>query len=238
MKVDRRQLLGSFAVTAAGAWLAPRLAAAQAPPAGGAPFTLPPLPWPVDALEPHLDAETMTIHHGKHHAAYVAKLNEAVAAAPELAGWPVERLLTELDRLPDSVRTAVRNHGGGHHNHTLFWSSLRPGGAAPGAAFRRTLDAEFGSLDGLLERLTAAGLGVFGSGWAWLVLGGDGRLAVTATANQDSPLTAGATPLVGVDVWEHAYYLRFQNRRADYLKAWAQVVDWTAVEARMPQRPA
>jgi Fe-Mn family superoxide dismutase len=236
MRVDRRQLLGSFAVAAAGAWLAPRRAEAQAPPAPTAPFALPPLPWPADALEPHLDAETMAIHHGKHHSAYVAKLNEAVVAAPELAGWPVERLLAELERVPEAVRTAVRNHGGGHHNHTLFWSSLKPGGAAPGAALRRAIDGEFGSLDALLEKLTAAGLGVFGSGWAWLVVGRDGRLAVSATANQDSPLSAGATPLLGVDVWEHAYYLRYQNRRADYLAAWRRVIDWPAVEARIPLR--
>jgi Fe-Mn family superoxide dismutase len=235
MRVDRRELLGSLAVAAAGAWLAPRRAGAELPPASAAPFTLPPLPWPADALEPHLDAETMTIHHGKHHAAYVAKLNEAVAAAPALAGWPVERLLAELDRVPESVRTAVRNHGGGHHNHTLFWTSLKPGGAAPGAALRRALDAEFGSLDALVEKMAAAGLAVFGSGWAWLVAGADGRLAVTSTANQDSPLSSGATPLLGVDVWEHAYYLRYQNRRAEYLKAWARVVDWAAVEARIPQ---
>jgi Fe-Mn family superoxide dismutase len=236
MRVDRRQLLGTFAVAAAGAWLAPRPTGAEAPPAGAAAFALPPLPWPADALEPHLDAETMTIHHGKHHAAYVARLNEAVASAPALAGWPVERLLAELDRVPEAVRTAVRNHGGGHHNHTLFWSSLKPGGAAPGTALRHALEAEFGSLDAVLEKLTAAALGVFGSGWAWLVAGADGRLAVTATANQDSPLSAGATPLLGVDVWEHAYYLRYQNRRADYLKAWARVIDWTAVEARIPPR--
>lgn len=234
MRVDRRQLLGSFAAAAAGAWIAPRLAGAQAPSAPS--FTLPPLPWPVDALEPHLDAETMAIHHDRHHGAYVAKLNEAVAAAPELAGWSLERLLAELDRVPEAVRTAVRNHGGGHHNHSLFWSSLRPGGAAPGAALRRAIDGEFGSLDALLEKLTAAGLGVFGSGWAWLVVGRDGRLAVSATANQDSPLSAGATPLLGVDVWEHAYYLRYQNRRADYLAAWRRVIDWTAVEARIPLR--
>ena len=235
MKVDRRELLGSLAVAATGAWLAPRRAGAEAAPASASPFTLPPLPWPADALEPHLDAETMAIHHGKHHAAYVAKLNEAVAAAPALAGWPVERLLAELDRVPESVRAAVRNHGGGHHNHTLFWASLKPGGAAPGAALRRALDAEFGSLDALVEKMAAAGLAVFGSGWAWLVAGPDGRLAVTSTANQDSPLSSGTTPLLGVDVWEHAYYLRYQNRRAEYLKAWARVVDWVAVEARIPQ---
>lgn len=234
MRVDRRQLLGSFAAAAAGTWIATRLEAAEAPVSAG--FALPPLPWPADALEPHLDAETMAIHHGKHHAAYVAKLNEAVAAAPELAGRPVERLLAELDRVPESVRAAVRNHGGGHHNHTLFWSSLKPGGAAPGPALRRALEGEFGSIDALLEQMTAAGLGVFGSGWAWLVVGPDGRLAVTATPNQDSPLTAGSTPLLGVDVWEHAYYLRYQNRRAEYLKAWTRVVDWTVVEARIPLR--
>lgn len=237
MSMDRREVLETVALVTAGAMVAPRAILAgdpdKTPDAGGPAFTLPPLPYAVDALEPHIDAETMRIHHGKHHAAYVAKLNEAVATAPQLSGRPVEALLVDLAAVPEAVRTAVRNHGGGHANHTLFWESMRPGGAAPSEELGRAIETVFGSLDGLTEKMSAAAAGVFGSGWAWLVAGGGGALAVTTTANQDSPLSSGQTPLLGVDVWEHAYYLSYQNRRNDYLAAWWKVVDWQVVGRRL-----
>jgi len=232
MTMNRREAIGTMAVTAAGLWLGPPAEGAPEP-AQAPPFALPPLPYAVDALEPHLDAETMRIHHGKHHAAYVAKLNEAVAAAPELAGRTVEELVAGLDRVPEPVRTAVRNHGGGHLNHALFWTSMKPGGGAPPPALTRALASAFGSHESFVERFTAAATGVFGSGWAWLAAGVGGELAIEVTANQDSPLSAGRRPLLGLDVWEHAYYLRYQNRRADYVKAWWNVVDWPAVAARL-----
>ncbi|KAB2960692.1 MAG: superoxide dismutase [Thermoanaerobaculia bacterium] len=232
MKIDRRQAIGTLAVATAGAWIAPRFALAGEP-AGEPAFTLPALPYDYAALEPHIDAETMRIHHGKHHAAYVAKLNEAVAATPGLAGRRLEELLAGLEAVPETARTAVRNHGGGHHNHSLFWTSMKPGGAPPSADLRASIDATFGSLDGLSGKLIAAATGVFGSGWAWLAAGAAGRLELITTANQDSPLTSGLTPLLGVDVWEHAYYLKYQNRRAEYLAAWWNVVDWQAVERRL-----
>jgi Fe-Mn family superoxide dismutase len=228
--LNRREAVGTLAA-AAGAVAFGRLGGAAAPPA---PFALPPLPYPYDALEPHLDAETMHLHHEKHHATYVAKLNEAVAAAPALAGRSVEALLADLAAVPEAVRAAVRNHGGGHANHTLFWTSLRPaGGAGPGGELAQAIAAAFGSPESLIEKMTAAAVGVFGSGWAWLVAGADGALALETTPNQDSPLSAGRRPLLGVDVWEHAYYLKYQNRRAEYVKAWWNVVDWRAVEERL-----
>ncbi|MBP1643465.1 MAG: sodA [Acidobacteria bacterium] len=233
MKISRREALGTMAVAAAGLWVAPSTGGAEEP-AKAAPFEVPALPYGFDALEPHLDAETMRIHHDKHHAAYVARLNEAVAAAPVLAGRTVEELVGGLERVPESVRTAVRNHGGGHLNHTLFWASMKPGGGGvPAGRLASEIAAAFGSQESFVERFTAAALGVFGSGWAWLAVGARGELAIEATANQDSPLAAGRRPLLGLDVWEHAYYLRYQNRRAEYVKAWWNVVDWTAVAARL-----
>lgn len=235
----RREVLEGSAVLA-GALLAPRLARAQAggasAPAEAPVFELPPLPYAADALEPHLDAETMRLHHDKHHAVYVAKLNEAVAATPALAGKSVEALLQNLEAVPESVRAAVRNHGGGHANHSLFWSSLvaaatRPALLPPGP-FAAAVQVEFGALAGLEAALTRAASGVFGSGWAWLSAASGRRLQIETTANQDSPLSVGRTPLLGVDVWEHAYYLRYQNRRADYLAAFWNVVDWRVVAKR------
>ncbi|HEX2162999.1 MAG TPA: superoxide dismutase [Thermoanaerobaculia bacterium] len=194
---------------------------------------VPPLPYAFDALEPHIDAQTMQIHHDKHHAAYVAKLNEAVAGS-EWEDRPVEDLLRRIDQVPEKIRGAVRNHGGGHANHSLFWEVMGPnGGGRPGGDLARAIDDAFGSLDSLQEKLTAAAAGQFGSGWGWLVVGGDGRLEVVARPNQDSPLMDGLTPILGVDVWEHAYYLKYQNRRPDYLKAWWNVVAWPAVEERL-----
>jgi len=193
---------------------------------------LPKLPYAFDALEPHIDARTMEIHHGKHHQAYVDNLNKALAQAPELAAKPVDDLLRGFATVPDAIKTAVRNHGGGHANHSLFWDVMGPGGGgAPTGDLGQAIDAAFGGLGALQEKLNAAAMGQFGSGWGWLVVA-DGKLEVIARPNQDSPLAEGKTPILGVDVWEHAYYLNYQNRRADYLKAWWNVVRWDKVAAR------
>lgn len=191
---------------------------------------LPPLPYSHDALEPHIDSQTMQIHHGKHHAAYVTNLNKALESAPELQNKSAEDLIKDLNAVPESIRTAVRNNGGGHVNHTLFWNWMGPNaGGAPSGALADAINSAFGSFDEFKAKFEAAGMGRFGSGWAWLVLDKDGKLAVTSTANQDNPMMEGLTPLLGCDVWEHAYYLKYQNRRADYLKAWWNVVNWEAV---------
>jgi len=193
---------------------------------------LPPLPYDFNALEPHIDARTMEIHHDKHHAGYVSKLNGALEGHSDLAGKSVEDLLRGIDQVPEAIRTAVRNNGGGHANHSLFWTVMSPnGGGAPSGDLARAIDGAFGSFDSFKERLSSAAGGQFGSGWGWLVVDG-GKLAVSASANQDSPLMQGKTPILGVDVWEHAYYLKYQNRRPDYLAAWWNVVDWNAVAQR------
>jgi superoxide dismutase, Fe-Mn family len=192
---------------------------------------LPKLSYSFDALEPHIDARTMEIHHDKHHQAYVTNLNKALEQAPELAGKSVEDLLRGFSAVPDGIKTAIRNHGGGHANHALFWDVMGPGGAAPSGDLAGAIDGAFGGLAGLQEKLSAAAMGQFGSGWGWLVVA-DGNLEVIARPNQDSPLMEGKTPVLGVDVWEHAYYLNYQNRRADYLKAWWNVVRWDRVAAR------
>ena len=193
---------------------------------------LPKLSYAFDALEPHIDARTMEIHHGKHHQAYVDNLNKALAQAPELAGKSVEALLRGFASVPDAIKTAVRNHGGGHANHSLFWDVLGPGGGgSPSGALAKEIDGAFGSFAALQEKLTNAAAGQFGSGWGWLVVA-DGKLDVFARPNQDSPLAEGKTPILGVDVWEHAYYLKYQNRRADYLKAWWNVIRWEKVAER------
>lgn len=194
-----------------------------------------PLPYAFDALEPHIDAKTMEIHYTKHHQTYVDKLNEALAKHPELEGKTVEELVADLEMIPEDIRTAVRNHGGGHLNHMLFWQTLAPNaGGEPNGTLKEAIDAAFGSFAEFQEKFTAAALGRFGSGWAWLVSDG-GTLGVVATANQDSPLTDGKTPLLGVDVWEHAYYLKYQNKRADYVKAFWNVINWKEVEGRFEQ---
>jgi len=209
----------------------PLFAQTTAAPAG--PFTLPPLPYPADALEPHIDAQTMTIHHDRHHAAYVANLNAALANDPDLKSRTIDDLIRRLDALPASVRTAVRNQGGGHLNHTWFWTSFKKGGSAPrGGEFGRAIDQAFGSFAKLKDALTASAVGVFGSGWAWLSLDGGGKLIVEPTGNQDNPLTTGHHPLLGIDVWEHAYYLKYQNLRRDYVNAIFNVIDWDAVQER------
>lgn len=197
------------------------------------PFELPPLPYAYNALEPHIDEQTMRIHHDKHHGTYVTNLNKALESAPDLSKKTVEALLTDLDAVPENIRMAVRNNGGGHYNHTMFWEIMKPGGgASPGGGLAAAITAALGSLDKMKEAINSAGAGRFGSGWAWLVIDKDGKLAVTSTPNQDTPLAAGQKPVMGVDVWEHAYYLKYQNRRADYLQAWWNTVNWNEVTSR------
>jgi Fe-Mn family superoxide dismutase len=196
------------------------------------PYQLPPLPFPSDALEPHIDKMTMEIHHGKHHAAYVNNLNAAIAKHANLDGKPVHELLqNNLAIVPDDIKTAVRNNGGGHHNHSLFWEILNPAGkpgAAPVGNLAQAINSTFSGFDKFKEQFAAAATGRFGSGWAWLVKRGS-KLEIISTANQDSPIMEGAFPVIGLDVWEHAYYLKYQNRRPDYIAAWWNVVNWTAV---------
>jgi Fe-Mn family superoxide dismutase len=197
-------------------------------------FELPGLPFPENALEPHIDAQTMNLHRTKHHNTYVTKLNEALAGHADLQSKSLEELLTGFAKLPDAVKGAVRNHAGGHHNHSLFWTSLSPsGGGTPGGAAGDAIAGAFGDFGKFQEKFSASAAGLFGSGWCWLVKGADGKLAIKNTPNQDSPLMDGATPILGLDVWEHAYYLHYQNRRPDYIKAWWNVVNWDEVSARL-----
>jgi Fe-Mn family superoxide dismutase len=196
-------------------------------------FTLPALPYAPEALEPHIDKMTMEIHHGKHHNAYVTNLNKALESAPDLANASIEDLLANnCAKVPENIRTAVRNNGGGHINHTMFWQIMGPNaGGAPVGNVASAINSTFGSFDAFKEKMNAAGVGRFGSGWAWLIKSG-GKIEITSTANQDSPLMEGKSPVMGVDVWEHAYYLKYQNRRPDYLAAWWNVVNWQEVEKR------
>jgi len=192
-------------------------------------FELPKLAYAYDALEPHIDARTMEIHHTKHHNTYVTNLNGAVDKTPELAGKSLEALLGDLNAVPEAVRTVVRNHGGGTYNHNLFWEIMGPkAGGAPKGELAKAIDASFASFDAFKDEFTKSAIGRFGSGWAWLVKK-DSGLAVVSSANQDSPLSDGLTPILGIDVWEHAYYLNYQNRRPDYVAAWWNVVNWDAV---------
>ncbi|MCY7753194.1 superoxide dismutase SodA [Bacillus haynesii] len=192
-------------------------------------YKLPELPYAYDALEPHIDKETMNIHHTKHHNTYVTKLNDAVAGKQDLETKSVEELVANLDAVPENIRTAVRNNGGGHANHSLFWKLLSPnGGGAPTGELAEAINSKFGSFDQFKEDFAAAAAGRFGSGWAWLVVN-NGELEITSTPNQDSPLSEGKTPILGLDVWEHAYYLNYQNRRPDYIKAFWNVVNWDEV---------
>lgn len=196
-------------------------------------FTVPPLPYAYDALEPTIDRETMEFHHDKHHAAYVKNLNTAIAPYPELHDRSIADLISNLDNLPADIRTAVRNNGGGHDNHSLFWESMGPkAGGEPSGAIGRAITDTFGSFSAFQTAFNQAGLKRFGSGWAWLVLDRQGKLAVTSTPNQDSPRMDGQTPLLGNDVWEHAYYLNYRNRRDEYLQRWWNVVNWAVVEER------
>ncbi|ENO9925056.1 superoxide dismutase [Listeria monocytogenes] len=195
-------------------------------------YELPKLPYTYDALEPNFDKETMEIHYTKHHNTYVTKLNEAVAGHPELASKYAEELVTNLDSVPEDIRGAVRNHGGGHANHTLFWSILSPnGGGAPTGNLKAAIESEFGTFDEFKEKFNAAAAARFGSGWAWLVVN-DGKLEIVSTANQDSPLSDGKTPVLGLDVWEHAYYLKFQNRRPEYIETFWNVINWDEANKR------
>ena len=194
------------------------------------PFELPALPYAYDALEPHIDAKTMQIHHGKHHQAYVDNANKALDGT-EWANTPVEDVVKSLDKLPEAIRGAVRNNAGGHANHALFWTILSATGGAPAGALAAAIDATFGGLDQLKAAINDAGIKRFGSGWSWLVVN-NGALEVVSTANQDSPLTDGKTPILGIDVWEHAYYLNYQNRRPDYLAAIWNVINWDEVARR------
>jgi superoxide dismutase, Fe-Mn family len=195
-------------------------------------FELPKLPYGVDALEPYIDAQTMTIHHDKHHQAYVTNLNAAIEKHPELAGKSLEDLLMDLNAVPEDISTVVRNHGGGTWNHSMFWEIMGPkAGGAPKGELAKAVDAAFGSFDAFKGEFEKAANGRFGSGWAWLVKKGS-ALAIVSTANQDNPMSEGMTPVLGVDVWEHAYYLKYQNRRAEYVTNWWNVVNWDAIAAR------
>jgi Fe-Mn family superoxide dismutase len=197
------------------------------------PFTLPDLPYDKAALEPHIDARTMEIHHDKHHAAYMNKLNEALEKHTQLHGKSIEDILRSIDSVPDAIRTTVRNHGGGYANHDLFWTVMGPGGGGkPSGSLATAIETKFGSFDEFKNKLTTAATGQFGSGWGWLVVDDKGGIDVYSTANQDSPYMKGHTPILGVDVWEHAYYLHYQNRRPDYLAAWWNTVNWGEVQRR------
>ncbi len=194
--------------------------------------TLPSLPYAYDALEPYIDARTMEIHHTKHHGAYVSNLNAALEKHPELQGHSLESLLRNINNVPEDIRTAVRNHGGGHINHSLFWTIMSAnGGGEPAGKLADAIKEKFGSFKAFREEFTKAAMGRFGSGWAWLVLTDTGELKVYSTANQDSPYMEGYTPILGLDVWEHAYYLKYQNRRDEYVQNWWNVVNWPAVAA-------
>ncbi|MCI3927246.1 superoxide dismutase [Paenibacillus sp. TRM 82003] len=197
------------------------------------PHQLPPLPYANNALEPHIDETTMMIHHDRHHATYVNSLNAALEKYPDLQDKSVEALISDLNAVPEDIRTAVRNHGGGHSNHSLFWEIVGPnGGGAPTGAIASAIDAELGGYEAFKEAFTKAATTRFGSGWAWLAVDASGKLVVTSTPNQDSPYMEGMTPILGIDVWEHAYYLKYQNKRPDYIGAFYNVINWDAVNAR------
>ena len=237
--ISRRQALKTTALASAALAAAPALFAQTNPPApatpapAAGPFTLPKLPYAFDALEPHIDARTMEIHHDKHHATYVTNLNKAVSEMPHDKMISIETLLKDLTSVPENIRTAVRNHGGGHYNHSLFWQMMKPAAAAgqPTTELAAAIEKNFGNVAGFKTKFTESATKIFGSGWAWLTL--DGKdLKIETTPNQDTPLSAGRQVLLGLDVWEHAYYLKFQNKRADYITAWWNVVNWDFVAER------
>jgi len=230
-RLDRRAFLAAGGgALAAGILLGSNAVAQGAPPAA---HKLPDLPYPTDALEPSIDKQTMEIHHGKHHQAYITNLNNALANHPALASKKLEDLLKDLAGVPEAIRAAVRNHGGGHHNHSLFWTSLKPkGGGEPKGGVESAINGAFGGFASFKEKFTGEAARLFGSGWAWLVARG-GKVEIVTTPNQDSPLLQGAVPLLGLDVWEHAYYLKYQNRRADYIAAWWNVINWDEVGKRL-----
>jgi Fe-Mn family superoxide dismutase len=232
--ITRRHVLKNLALTAGALAFAENLATAQqpaSPPAAGI-FKLPPLGYDYGALEPYIDAETMKIHHDKHHAAYVSKLNAAIVGAPAFEKMPIEEILTKLDTVPEAVRKDIRNQGGGHANHSLFWLTLKKNNnGKPIGELAKAIDTSFGSLDKFQETFGTAATKVFGSGWAWLVWK-DKKLSVESSPNQDSPYSTGGVPLLGIDVWEHAYYLKYQNRRPEYIKAFQSVINWDFVSER------
>jgi len=238
--MTRREALKTTALAAAGATLLPAANAQPAAPMAAAPaatpngpFTLPPLPYAYDALEPHIDAQTMQIHHDKHHQAYITNLNAAVAGHADLEKKSVEDLLKDLAALPEAVRTKIQNNGGGHYNHSLFWQMMAKGaGGEPKGELATAINNKFKTFAGFKTDLATAATGRFGSGWAWLIIGPDKQLAIESSANQDTPLSAGKNVLLGIDVWEHAYYLKYQNKRADYITAWFNVVNWDFVADR------
>ncbi|MFL9454622.1 MULTISPECIES: superoxide dismutase [Nostocales] len=239
MTVNRRHflfLLGSSAgVLALDAGTFAQKTPSRKQPNSNAPgaIQLPPLPYSYNALEPHIDAKTMQFHHDKHHATYVKNLNAALNKHPELKGKSVEALLRNLNNLPEDIRTTVRNNGGGHANHAMFWRIMKPkGGGEPTGAIASAIKESFGSFASFKKQFNEAGVGRFGSGWVWLVRTKDGNLAVMTTPNQDSPIVEGNYPIMGNDIWEHAYYLKYQNRRADYLKAWWNVLNWDEINKR------
>ncbi|UCF21635.1 MAG: superoxide dismutase [Gemmatimonadota bacterium] len=196
-------------------------------------YELPALPYDYTALEPHIDEQTMRIHHGKHHAGYVSKLNAALEKHPDLADQSVEELIRGINKVPEDIRTAVRNNGGGHANHSLFWSIMSPdGGGEPSGDLAAAIDKELGGFADFKEKLSTVAANRFGSGWGWLSVAGGGKLVVESTPYQDSPLMEGRAPILGIDVWEHAYYLKYQNRRPDYIEAWWNTIDWKAVAQR------
>ncbi len=238
--ITRRHAIKLAAVTTAAiaaTTSTPSLLAQATPPAG--PFTLPPLPYAYDALEPFIDAETMKVHHDKHHAAYVANLNKALAGHEDLGKKSVEELLKDLDAIPESIRTAVRNQGGGHANHSMFWELLaKDKPEAPKGALLEAIEKRFKSYGEFRDHFSKAAGGVFGSGWAWLTVGPNKSLLVEITANQDTPLSAGRTPLLALDVWEHAYYLKYQNRRPEYIAAFFKIINWDAIADKFEKATA
>jgi Fe-Mn family superoxide dismutase len=196
-------------------------------------FQLPELPYDYNALEPYMDAKTMEVHHDKHHAGYTAKLNAALEKYPEFYEKDIADILSDLSKVPEDVRTAVRNNGGGYFHHNLWWTQFKPNaGGAPGGALAKAIDAEFGSFDAFKEKMSATTVGLFGSGWGWLAKDKSGKLVLATTPNQDSPVSSGLTPLLGIDVWEHAYYLKYQNRRAEFVENFWNVVNWSEIEKR------
>jgi Fe-Mn family superoxide dismutase len=232
MLLNRRQLLQTAAAGAASLALSRLAPFAHADNSSG--FTLPKLPYAFDALEPYIDAKTMEIHHGKHHAAYVNNLNAALKDHPELMKKDLRALLMDISSVPEAIRQAVINNGGGDYNHTLFWHWMAPkAGGQPSGPLAKDIDSAFGSFDKFVATFNDAAVKRFGSGWAWLVVDGRGGLQVLSTANQDSPVMKGQTPVLGIDVWEHAYYLKYQNRRPDYVKAWWNLVNWPFVAERV-----
>ena len=232
--MTRRDALKTTALSAVAVStvLLPETLPAQAAAAPSGPFKLPALPYALDALEPHIDAKTMEIHHGRHHQAYVTNLNKAVAADADLSKTSLEELIRHLDDVPEGVRTAVRNNGGGHYNHSLFWQLMKKGGGGqPKGAMAKAIDTKFGSFDKFKADFSDAAMKVFGSGWAWLILDGK-ELKIVSTPNQDVPFTHEKHPLLGLDVWEHAYYLKYQNKRVDYVSAFFNVINWDFVAGR------